>query len=333
MQACFIYTSDIRYKIEAKENPRIELSKSEITFVNNQIYKGSYIGTIKFGGRSYYTYHFKGLQKEHPKVISEILVPCRHEDSHTTILRNPSISKSIIEPAHLYYNVVNEEDLKNEIIRKSKRHCLIFSQTGEGSAIYVYYSYRDGNGYNEIKHLYYTNLTSLKVHKGFYAGIIKYGSTSSHHYYFNGILKSDKKRILELIIPCNYETLNKRAVLREVKSVDHAATPAFLFRKNSLLFYPYDAADVVVDFEDEFKQTYKTHGIIFDEPHEKLLFAYSDKTGSKEWVNLNIEYDLNWVYRDKKEVSELKAKYLYSIPLDLLMTPVWFFAIITGKGF
>jgi len=176
--------------------------------------------------------------------------------------------------------------------------------------------------------------SSLKINTGAYVGETQLNWTSYRTYQFGGILKGeDDGRILEILIPFENKEKKKMAILREPLQEGKAVSPAYLFVKDRNA--KAGCKEQLAPFEETFKQEHPNHGLILnDDPYRELYYTVSDndETGGKQWVPILTDSDLNWLNRDKEEVSWLKLRYLYTVPLDIVLFPLCLLGFFSGSG-
>jgi len=174
--------------------------------------------------------------------------------------------------------------------------------------------------------------SSLIINTGAYVGATQLNWTSYRTYQFGGILKDeDDGRILEILIPFDNTGEKRMAILREPLQKGKAVSSAYLFIKDRSA--KADCEEQLAPFEETFKHEHPNYGLILnDDPYRELNYTVSDKDESKgkRWVSITSDSDLNWLNRDKEEVSWLKLRYFYTVPLDIVLFPLCLLGFFSG---
>ena len=175
--------------------------------------------------------------------------------------------------------------------------------------------------------------SSLEINTGAYVGETQLNWTSYRTYQFGGILKSeDEERILEILIPIDNTEGKSIAVLREPLQKAEAVSLAYLFVKDRNV--KAECKEQLAPFEETFKQVCINHCLILnDNPYRELYYTVSDndETGKKRWISISSDSDLSWLNRDKEEVNWLQFRYLYTVPLDIVLFPLCLLGFFSGS--
>ena len=122
------------------------------------------------------------------------------------------------------------------------------------------------------------------------------------------------------------------AILREPLQEGEAISPAYLFVKDRNV--KAECKEQLAPFEETFKRAYTDHGMILnDDPYRELYYTIptSDESEEVRWVSITSDSDLSWDNRDKEEVSWLRLRYLYTVPLDIVLFPLCFLGFFSGS--
>jgi len=175
-------------------------------------------------------------------------------------------------------------------------------------------------------------LNTSQSYEGKYSGLIKKSGKDYHQYCFRDILvqRSNARKLL-ILIPINDNNIYEEAQM--VESIDDSPyqAPAKLLLMRGYNQRPNNfLSNCPLDLS-----LYANHVIIIQKRYPGVeinrLYTTNSKTDldKANWRPITTDISIEWSVRNRKEVNKKKMKYFYTIPLDIITSPIQLFMVLT----
>jgi len=174
-------------------------------------------------------------------------------------------------------------------------------------------------------------ITRVPIYDGNYTGITKLSNIEYKQYIFPKALKSEDSRMLMILVPIITERdfataqLYETTVGQETKAsakliimCDGKNNPNNFLNKNAPFINKHDKHIIII--QKPFP------GVEFD---NLFFIRESSQPNIISWRKIPLKVSLDWNVRKTGEVNIKRMKYFYTIPLDIITSPIQLFGWLT----
>lgn len=175
--------------------------------------------------------------------------------------------------------------------------------------------------------------TTIPIYEGYFLGLIKKEDINYKQYVFPHALKGRDLGQLMVLVPKitdeEYGTAEITETITKMKNSTSATLIIILGQNNT----PTNFINNNADFFNTKK--FNEHTLIIRKqfPHEEFdsLFFIRETLGTNNfsWRQIPTTMSLEWNSRNLETVSNIRKKYFYTIPLDIITSPIQLLMVLT----
>ena len=183
-----------------------------------------------------------------------------------------------------------------------------------------------------IKEFDLTVSNRISAYDGNFTGVISQSNKEYKQYVFPTALKGKGPRSLRVLVPeVTDEEYGEAKITETINKLPKKASAKLIIMCSSNL-NPNDFLNRNKDHIDISESN--DHTIIIRKPYsgiefDRLYFIRERTGGNISWREVPAEISLSWNIRDIDEVNGKKMRFFYTIPLDIITSPIQLFLILT----